>query len=334
MYAMHVHPDVVDNWKYDYVGRINGVYSAINEPWWFYILKVLPGSLLPCTPVCLFGVYVSAVSLWQSIVTRASGTCGLSLESDGAGSTRPPARAGGPCHGDAFSHLWVLCWAIVPLLILSIPKGKHDHYVVPFLAPWAILGSIGIVQLHRLIETKTNFPLAASETPTLASLMVLLLIGYCFGEAKLAARTDHTIDDTAFLIRCRDEVPGDRPLFIDAKLGPPGNLDFFRVQFYSRSDARLLHNLTFLRDEKITSPVVFVICRSNDRAMLDQLGSTQLIDQSRLSHEQDKIFGPFSLFRLTFLPDLKRYPLPDQISSLQAMERAPGPWCGPAKQGR
>jgi 4-amino-4-deoxy-L-arabinose transferase-like glycosyltransferase len=330
LYAMHVHPDVVDNWKYDYVGRINGVYAAINEPWWFYVFKALPLALLPWTPICLVGVYVSTTSIWRAIVTRASGPCELHGSNKTLDKPMPPARAGGPCHGDAFSHLWVLCWAIVPLLILSIPKGKHDHYLVPFLAPWAILGSIGLVEIYRLIETRTDFPLAASEQPTLISAMVLLLVGYCIGEAKLAARTDHTIDDTAFLIRCRDEATANLPLFIDAKLGPPGNLDFFRVQFYSRNDAHLLHNLSFLRDERITAPTVMVICRSNDRYQLDQMGSTQLIDQSKKSHEQDDFFGPLSLYRLTFRTDLVRYPLPTVISSLQAMERAPGPWCGPA----
>jgi 4-amino-4-deoxy-L-arabinose transferase-like glycosyltransferase len=292
LYAWHVHPDVLPNWKYDYVGRLSGTYAAINEPWWAYPVKILPLSLAPWTPLCIVGL----VTVWRR---------------------RLP--------GDQ----WILCWALVPLLILSIPQGKHHHYVVPFVAPWAILGALGLVRVHRWIEERTTFPLAASETPIMTGVMLLALGIYSFGESKLAAPRDHTLDDTAFLIRARAEAPVSIPLFIDAKLGPPGNLDFFRVQFYSRPDARLVHNLSFLRDQKITAAVVFVICRSNDRAMLDQLGATELIDQSKKSHEQDLVFGPLSLYRLTFRPDLTRYPAPDQITSLQAMERAPGPCCGP-----
>jgi hypothetical protein len=159
---------------------------------------------------------------------------------------------------------------------------------------------------------------------------------YCVGLAFFAARTDHTLDDTAFLIRCRDEVPANAKLFIDGKPGPPGNLDFFRMQFYSRPDAVLLHNLSFLRADNITAPVVYVIARQDDQRLLAQLGSVARIDSSLKSHEGDQPHsspvGNFTLYRLTFFADLKRYPIPPHITSMQAMERAPGPWCGPPLQ--
>jgi hypothetical protein len=294
-WAWHRYPDVLENFKYDYLGRMSGTYAAINEPWWYYPPKLFAG-LLPWAPVCLFGLYVT----WKS--------------------ARADRKNGGA--------LWTLCWALVPLLILSIPKGKHDHYLVPFLAPWAILGSIGLLAFVRSIRV-------AFERP-LVSAMVLLLLGYCAGEAFLAARTDHTLDDTAFLIRCRDEVPVHAKLFIDGKPGPPGNLDFFRIQFYSRPDAVLLHNLSFLRADTITASVIYVIARQDDQRLLAQLGSVQQIDSSPKSHEGDQPrnapVGNFTLYQLTFFPGLKRYPIPAQITSLQAMERAPGPWCGPPLQ--
>ena len=211
---------------------------------------------------------------------------------------------------------WVLCWAIVPLLVLSIPKGKHDHYLVPFLAPWAMLSALGLVQAGAWLKAGRR---------TMWVVMILLLLGYCGGEAFIAPGTDHTVEDTAFLMRCREKVPVDVPLFIDGKLGPPGNLDFFRIQFYSRPDAVLLHNLTFLRDEKIKAPVVYVIARQRDQGVLQSLGGVQQIDQSPRSHDMDKPIGRFTLYRLTFDPALPRYPAPMAISSLQAMERAPGP---------
>jgi len=155
-----------------------------------------------------------------------------------------------------------------------------------------------------------------------------------YPSAGVASKELHIpVDDTAFLIRCRNEVPENVPLFIDAKLGPPGNLDFFRMQFYSRPDAVLLHNLSFLRDENITAPVVCLLARQRDERLLKQMGTIEQMDQSPKSHEMGEehkvFFGRFTLYRLTFDPHLQRYPVPEKITSLQAMERAPGPWCGP-----
>ena len=294
MWAYHRYPDVLENFKYDYLGRMSGTYAAINEPWWFYPPALFLG-LLPWAPVCLIGLYLAWIS------------------------TRADRREMG--------SLWLLCWAMVPLVILSIPKGKHDHYLVPFLAPWAIIGAIGVIEIGRRLRIGKRVFIPA---------ILLIGIGYCVGEATLAARTDHTLDDTAFLIRCRTEVPANIPLFIDGKPGPPGNLDFFRIQFYSRPDALLLHNLSFLRADSITAPVVYVIARQDDERLLAQLGSVRRVDASPRSHEGDQPrkspVGNFTLYRLAFFAGLKRYPAPPQITSLQAMERAPGPWCGPPLQ--
>ena len=38
--------------------------------------------------------------------------------------------------------LW--CWAIIPIFVLSLPHRKHHHYLVPSLAPWAILAALGM----------------------------------------------------------------------------------------------------------------------------------------------------------------------------------------------
>ncbi len=282
LWAYHRVPDVLENWKYDYLGRMSGDYSAINQPWWYYAPQLVV-ALLPWTPLL-------AVGLWIGF------------------------RRG------ATQHWFVLCWALVPLMVLSIPKGKHDHYLVPFLSPCAILEASG------LAATARHFRLGRKS---LTIALLILGLGYCAGESLLAARTDHTVDDTAFLIRCRDEVPKGKMLCINAKLGPAGNLDFFRMQFYSRPDAVLLHNLSFLRDDRLTAPIVYVLTRQRDAALLGQMGTVEVIDQSRKSHEIDSPAGRFTLFRLSFDPHLLRYPVPAKITSRQAMERASGPWCGP-----
>jgi hypothetical protein len=238
-------PDVLENWKYDYLGRLQGTYSAIDEPWWYYPPKLVVG-LLPWTPICFFGIWIA----WKNRLN--------------------------------LGYQWMLCWALVPLVVLSIPKGKHDHYLVPFLAPWSILAAVGLLEIGQKLHLGRR---------TFIAIVLLLGLGFCVGEAVFAARTDRTVDDTAFLIRCRSEVPTNQRLFIDGKLGPPGNLDFFRMQFYSRPDAVLLHNLTFLRDQRITEPVVYVIARQRDQQFLQTLGKTELVDQSLKSHDLETPVG-------------------------------------------
>jgi 4-amino-4-deoxy-L-arabinose transferase-like glycosyltransferase len=287
LWAYFKYPDVLANWKYDYLGRVSGAYSDINEPWFYYV-PALVVAMLPWTPACLIGLSATAGAAFR----RAS----------------KPLR-------------FVWCWAIAPLIVLSIPHGKHHHYLVPLLAPWAILAAFGLVEIGRWLRAGGK---------TLAVVLTLLLAGYCLGSTFLAARTDHTIDDTAFLQRAAGEEEKNIPLFINAKLGDVGNLDFFRIQFYSRPDAKLLHNLSYLRDQNITAARVYVITRARDEAKLQQLGTVIVLDQSVKSHEIPGPQGRFTLFELTFDPNLVRYPAPTNITNMQAMERDPsGPWCGP-----
>jgi 4-amino-4-deoxy-L-arabinose transferase-like glycosyltransferase len=358
MWAYHNYPDVVDNWKYDYLGRVSGTYSDINEAWYYY-LPTIAISLLPWTPACLVGVLATAR---QALVREQGKRSSFDVQV-------------------SWFLRFIWCWAIIPLLVLSIPKGKHHHYLIPLIAPWAILGAIGVREIGRFLF-KNPKP-AGWRSPLLGMLVVglpgamaivalhgripepiavtialgifwmavvgcflfairhrrgrllmgtcvvALLVGFSWTQTMIAGGTDHTPDDTAFLLRASREVPASLPLLINAKLGPAGNLDFFRCQFYSRKDARLLHNLSFLRDDQLTSRVVYVITRARDEAKLKQLGGVALIDQSPLSHDMPRPEGRLSLFRLSFDPNLVRYTLPVHITSLQAMERADGPWCGP-----
>src|SRR5574341_1845976 len=107
-------------------------------------------------------------------------------------------------------------------------------------------------------------------------------------------------------------------------------MDFFRVQYYSTANAILLHNLTFLRDERIRQRQVYVITRARDQSKLETFGRSQIIAQSLTSHDGGgKPEGRFTLFSLQFDPKLTRYPAPQRITSLQAMGREEGPYCGP-----
>ena len=352
LWAYHRVPDVLDNWKYDYLGRLSGAYTDINAPAWYY-LPILAGEIAPWTPVCLLGLLIANDRLRSE-----------------------------PDEADRAAIHFVICWAILPVMVFSVPSGKHHHYLIPLLAPWAILGGIGIVWIGQHFLTGVGsvaawtdpkagvcfvgLPLAVAlawfhpnipaPAPAIVFAIVAMLVGvltlwaglrrgsgrivmiailgllavsYDWVEKYLAAQTDQTVADTAFLRRARSEVPREIPLYINATPGNPGNLDFFRIQFYSRPDARLIQNLSFLRDRELKRPVVDVITRARDESKLAKLGTVRIVDQSERSHEITSPAGRFTLFELTFAKDLRRFELPTKITSLQAMERAPGPWCGP-----
>jgi 4-amino-4-deoxy-L-arabinose transferase-like glycosyltransferase len=109
------HPDILQLWKEHYFGRLNQGY--LREPWWYYAAYV-PYVILPWTLPALLGLWI----------------------------TRKEAFAGpGPAR-----FLW--CWAILPPLVFSLSDGKHHHYLLQCIAPWAIfsvLGARAIWQFHH-----------------------------------------------------------------------------------------------------------------------------------------------------------------------------------------
>src|SRR5206468_1077838 len=164
-----------------------------------------------------------------------------------------------------------------------------------------------------------------------ALLMTAFVLGFvaCAGwvQAYIAARDDATLAETRFVRQVEQLVPSDQPVFLNAAVG---SLEFFRVQFWlTRPDVRLLHNLSYLRASDITAPAVYVVTRARDEAALQQLGDAQIVAQTDETRRRQTRTQRFMLYRLTFRPDLARYPRPPKVNVTQAMERTPGPWCGP-----
>jgi hypothetical protein len=334
------YPEVWENWRFDYAGGT----TQYNEPIWYYPFQLL-GGLAPWTPAALLGLWLT----WRRAIR---------------------------IRGSAERFLW--CWAIVPIVLLSIPHRKHHHYLVPSLAPWAILAALAlrdvVAAMFRGAEWSRRpvFGLLVFGVPGAAALIILrakipgppwapvllaiawlaviglfylglrrkrpglvmaaavagISIGYFWGQSCLL-ESDQTVQDTQFLRRVEATVARDAPLFINADLR--GELDFFRIGFYLRPEAKLLHNLTFLRDGRIQDREVYVITRAKDRAKLDELGATQVVFQSARTRRESSPADRFTLFRLRFRPDVERYPVPSaaEISPMQAMGRKKGPYCGP-----
>jgi len=111
------YPDMLQIWFGDVENRTDG--SSRTAPFWYYGVNLL--WLLAPWPVA------AAVGL---LSTRSA-----------AVENRTSAQR----------FLW--CWALLPVLFLSIPSHKHHHYLVPCLAPWAILSAVGAVRIWRHIAT-------------------------------------------------------------------------------------------------------------------------------------------------------------------------------------
>jgi 4-amino-4-deoxy-L-arabinose transferase-like glycosyltransferase len=346
--AMRAYPDVLQNWKFDYKDT-----SQYDEPFWYYPVALL-SFCVPWIPLAIPGLILT---FKQAAKRRGSG------------------------------ELFLWCWAIVPVILLSVPHRKHHHYLVPSIAPWAILSAIGLqwlwriiappqgadrplrVFLHALIPVgigavvtgiglaifhakipivvpaiiglaaallaciyvfgvslaRRNGPVAA------AAWFVAIAIAYCWGQKFTP---DYVVQDTQFLRRVEKMVPSNEPLYVNSDLG--GEMDFFRNQFYLRSTAKLLHNLSYLRDRSITAPAVWVVTRNSDETKLQTLGEVEIADESKFDRREhgspSSRSSPkdrFTLFHLKFFPDLQRYPRPAYVNTLQAMGREPGPDCGP-----
>lgn len=341
--AWRSYPDVLRNWLFDYKDT-----TQYDQPFWYYVAVVLPAFLEPWILASITGFIVTSRA---AIHRRTS----------------------------AERFLW--CWAILPVILLSVPHRKHHHYFVPSIAPWAILSAVGISIIwrdltrfrarqmnlgaawavaaaflalivasyqpiaRRFFHAEPNVPkmdvlvLAAVSFLFVAALLwaisrrrafigaaacfVGLGFAYCWGQRVLP---DIVTQDTAFLHRVDREVPANEPLYVNGDLG--GEMDFFRNQFYLRPSAGLLHNLTFLRDQRITAPAVWVITRHRDIDELKPLGQVEVRDVSAHTRRERNADDRFTLFYLRFRPDLERYPVPSYINTLQAMGREKGPYLG------
>lgn len=341
--AVYRYPDVMRNWRFDYEDT-----TQYDQKFWYYAVIVLPAF---CEPWIL-------ASITGFIVTR-----------------RAAIRQ--KTSGERF--LW--CWAILPVILLSIPHRKHHHYFVPSIAPWAILSAVGISIIWRDLTKRGERPMKVGLITACVAAVIAAFIAayplvvrrffhaevsvprvdaavlgigvivcvaallwaigrrlasvaaaacfvgvgfaYCWGQSVLP---DIVTQDTAFLRRANAEVPPNEPLYVNSDLA--GEMDFFRNQFYLRRSARLLHNLTFLRDRRITAPAVWVVTRYHDIDKLGELGRVEVCDKSTHTRRERYPGDRFTLFRLQFRPDLTRYPAPVDINTLQAMGREKGPYCG------
>jgi 4-amino-4-deoxy-L-arabinose transferase-like glycosyltransferase len=340
------YPDILDLWQSDYTGRLNRGY--IGEPAWYYA-ATLPYVMLPWTIPALVGLYLTGRKA--------------------IGQRHTPER-----------FLWT--WALLTPAVFSIPDGKHHHYLLPCLAPWAVLAALGSIRIWQWIRQWPAWlqnPYVGVATLGLAGDLALWLLGgripgpswlvpvllvawplsifaMCWSlaqrDGRVAAGTFFTIlavlygagyvyqtqyfdtyrDDSDFLAEVRRMTP-DRPLYVNFDELYP--LETFHLLFYSDDHTVLLHNLTFLLDQRIRQPEVYVLCRRWEGAYLASLGRAEVILESKHTRGERSPADRRALFRLRFRANLARVPADVRLSPMQATHRTPGPYLFAAvAQGR
>ncbi len=116
--VLECYPDAWHVWWADLGGRVSGDYAPSVEPIWYYPQNLL-WMLAPWTPMAMVGLWLTAKKAW---------------------SEKPSAER----------FLW--CWALLVPLVFSIPEGKNHHYLLHALAPWSMLGTLGLIRVYHWLR--------------------------------------------------------------------------------------------------------------------------------------------------------------------------------------
>ena len=325
--------DAVDVWRFDLFGRLNQNY--LGEPPWYYFMCLL-WVPQPWSFAAFFGLALSFNRLW---------------------------RNGSPA--DRF----VWCWAWAPLLVFSLSQGKHHHYMLHYLAPWAILAAQATVWAWQRISERwqrrwavpaliavvgeiviavfarrlpgptwmlpgllTAFPLLIAAAwwfslhrrPTVALLGSFAVVAVFYGTffTYKGAYLHRSREDTAFLFEARQWVPPEEPLMINSA---EEALEGLRMQFYIGDTVYFLHNLSFVRDDRVAGSDVYVVTRFNRAPELTKYGDVEPLLKCRYSRREASEADRWTLFRVHLRDNLERKSVAVRISPMQAMYRVAGP---------
>jgi 4-amino-4-deoxy-L-arabinose transferase-like glycosyltransferase len=347
------YPEARELWASDYLGRLNKGF--VREPVWYY-LEMLPQVMLPWSLPALLGLVLTA----RPAVT--------------------PTRAGteGTSHGSRERFLW--CWAVLTPLVFTIPQGKHHHYLLQCLAPWAVLSALGARRIWQwvlqeapaLLRNPVFYVLAlavpldvalavsalkgalgaplATQGWMLGAVLALcpagvlllsfgltrpsaraatalalsgVVVGYCLLWSYKTHYYDRYREDQEFLRQTRQLVPHDQPILVNHD---DHTLEGFRALFYLGSNAKLLHNFTYLLSDQITQPEVYVLARGKHAATLARYGTARVVLQSRHTRGETSQGDRWTLFSLRFRDGLQRRPESVAIGPMQATGRMRGPF--------
>lgn len=281
--AYQRYPDAIDVWWFDLFGRLQGNY--LGQPIWYYF-ECLAWVPQPWSFAAFVGIAITWRSVWR----------------DGSAADR-----------------FVWCWAWMPLLVFTLSDGKHHHYMLHYLAPWAILAARGTKCMWERLAERRSLPRPAVALGAgFACIFVLYSTGFIVKSAYLHGSRE----DTVFLYQARQAVPLDQPLMINSA---DEALEGLRMQFYIGDTVYFLHNLSFVLDERVRTSEVYVVTRYNRKAELERYGRAEPMFKCKRARQERSPEERWTLFRVHLRDDLPRKKADVRISPMQAMYRADGP---------
>jgi hypothetical protein len=188
-----------------------------------------------------------------------------------------------------------------------------------YLAPWAVLAGQAVVGAWcKLAE---RWPLRRPGVALIAGFACLLVL-YSVGFVYKGAYLHRSREDTAFLFEVRQAIPREEPLMINSA---DEALEGLRMQFYIGDSVYFLHNLSFVRDDRVAGKDVYVVTRFNHQAELAQYGRVEPMLRCKQSRREQSEADRWTLFHVHLRDDLPRRSVRVPISPMQAMYREPGP---------
>lgn len=278
------YPDALELWGFDLFHRLNGNY--LGEPPWYYF-ESLTWVTQPWLIAAIAGLLLTHRKVWDENV--------------------PMLR-------------FVWCWAWMPILAYSLADGKHHHYMIHYLAPWAMLAAYAAVRGWQKIAER--WALGRRMIGIVAAGFGCIFVLYAAGFAYKGAYLNRSLDDTAFLHEARSRVPLDQPLMINSA---DEALEGLRMQFYLSDSTYFLHNLSFVRDDRIHGADVFVVTRYNRKPELEKYGTVEPIIKCKHARREASEEERWTLFHVHLRDDLQRKSAKQPITPMQAMYRQEGP---------
>jgi hypothetical protein len=189
-----------------------------------------------------------------------------------------------------------------------------------YMAPWAILAAHGAVRgWQKLAE---RWALGSRMVGIVAAGFAGLFLIYAGAFAYKGAYLHRSREDTAFLLEARRQVPLDQPLMINSA---DEALEGLRMQFYLSDTTFFLHNLSFVRDDRIHGDDIYVVTRFNRKPLLEKYGTVEPIIKCAHSRRETSEEDRWTLFHVHLREDLQRKSAKQAYTPMQAMYRQDGP---------
>jgi 4-amino-4-deoxy-L-arabinose transferase-like glycosyltransferase len=249
------------------VGAPSGHGPFAGESWREYVPNVL-GQALPWTPLALVGA-------WHSL--------GRALRGHGHGRGRL-ATGGLPDHvlaGDRL--LWA--WAVLPLILVSLPGARNAHYAIHAAVPWSVWAALGMARLGGRLIARGWSPSRLRRCG--ASVFVMLAAAYGLGFWLLGPRLDRRGLEWAFYESAARQSAPEEPLVLlyddwdrepyPTPFGPIPHDLAVRLYYLNRPASwhfRATETASLLTDE---AESLVVIGRARDLPHFERLGRVEIL---------------------------------------------------------